>query len=86
MKRCHEGGIHQMAKQRIIFTIRPDGTVEERVEGVPGPKCEELTMPIEEELGEVVERTYTAEYVLAKMPEPTKEAQEAKERSQQVRA
>lgn len=75
-----------MAKQRLIFTIRPDGVVEERVEGVPGPKCEELTMPIEEELGEVVERVYTAEYVLTKMPEPTKETQEAKERQRQVQA
>ncbi len=75
-----------MAKQRIIYTIRADGTIEERVEGVAGPRCEALTMPFEEELGEVVERTYTAEYVLRKMPEPTKEAQQAKERSQQVQA
>lgn len=75
-----------MAKQRLIFTIRPDGTIEERVEGVLGPRCEELTMPIEEELGEVIERTYTAEYVLAKMPEPTKETQKAKERSERVGA
>ncbi len=75
-----------MAKQRIIYTVRPDGTIEERVEGVEGPTCEELTMPFEEELGEVVERTYTAEYVVRKMPEPRRETQEAKERSQQVRA
>lgn len=75
-----------MAKERLIFTIHPDGTVEERVEGVAGPRCEELTMPIEEELGEVVERTYTAEYVLRKMPEPTKEAQQVKEQLEQVGA
>ena len=75
-----------MAKERLIFTIRPDGTVEERVEGVLGPACEELTMPVEERLGEVVERTYTAEYVLRRMPEPTKTRAEAKERSQQAEA
>lgn len=75
-----------MPKQRIIFTIRPDGTIEERVEGIPGPACENLTMPIEENLGEVMERTYTAEYVLRKMPEPMQKGQAAQEQCQEVGA
>jgi hypothetical protein len=75
-----------MAKEKLIFTIRTDGSIEERVEGVPGPRCEQVTMPIEEELGEVVERTYTAEYVLRKMPEPTKVGEAAKANSRQAQA
>ncbi|NCO39180.1 MAG: hypothetical protein COY42_15790 [Armatimonadetes bacterium CG_4_10_14_0_8_um_filter_66_14] len=75
-----------MAVQRVVYVIRRDATVEERVEGVPGPACEQATMPFEEALGEVVERTYTADYVLRRMPEPTRETEGAKQRAEAVRA
>lgn len=51
-----------MAKQQIEFVIRPDGSVEERVVGVSGPECIELTRGIEDALGEVAHRERTGEY------------------------
>lgn len=59
-----------MRRERIEFTIRPDGTVEERVEGILGPKCELATEAFEEDLGEITERVHTAEYVMRPAPAP----------------
>jgi len=54
-----------MAKKRdMIVTIGPDGNVQITVEGVPGKGCLEFTKFLEEELGEVVNRTHTSEYFL----------------------
>ena len=39
--------------QRLKFTIRQDGTVNEEVIGVIGNQCQEITKSIEEKLGEV---------------------------------
>lgn len=49
-------------RQQIEFTIRPDGTVEEKVTGVGGPACEDVTRGIEQALGEVKDRQHTSEY------------------------
>ncbi|HEC23521.1 MAG TPA: DUF2997 domain-containing protein [Chloroflexi bacterium] len=49
-------------KQQIEFVIKPDGTVEEKVSGVSGPACEEITEAIEKALGEVVRREKTPDY------------------------
>jgi hypothetical protein len=49
-------------KQEIEFVIKPDGTVEERVVGVNGPECEQITASIEDALGEVTKRERTADY------------------------
>lgn len=49
-------------RQQIEFTIRPDGSVEEKVTGVGGPACEEVTRGIEQALGEVQDRQHTSEY------------------------
>lgn len=52
-----------MAKRRdIVITIGPDGQVELKVEGVGGPDCLDFTKFLEEELGDVTERTLTGEY------------------------
>jgi len=52
-----------MAKKRdIIITIGPDGNVQLSVEGVSGPDCIDFTKFLEEELGDVTERTHTGEY------------------------
>ena len=48
--------------QRIEFVIRPDGTVEEKVTGVSGPACDQITSAVEDALGEVTRRERTAEY------------------------
>lgn len=50
-----------MAQHTIRFRIRPDGRVEELVEGVQGQGCEQLTERIEARLGNVQQRSSTAE-------------------------
>ncbi|MCU0529625.1 MAG: DUF2997 domain-containing protein [Prochlorococcaceae cyanobacterium] len=50
-----------MAQQTIRFRIRPDGRVEELVEGVAGAACEQLTERLEARLGAVQQRQPTAE-------------------------
>ncbi len=50
-----------MAQRTIRFRIRPDGRVEEHVEGVQGLACESLTERIEARLGRVSQRRSTAE-------------------------
>lgn len=49
-----------MAQHSIRFRIRPDGRVEEQVEGVLGQACEQLTARIEARLGTVQQRRSTA--------------------------
>ena len=52
--------------QRIVrFKIRPDGRVEERVEGVLGDGCQQLTERLEAALGSVERREDTAEAFLS---------------------
>ena len=48
--------------QRLKYIITQDGTVEERVEGVKGNKCEQLTKDIEDALGTVTNRIHKPEY------------------------
>jgi len=50
-----------MVQRSIRFRIRPDGRVEELVEGVAGNGCEQLTERIEAKLGSVQQRQPTAE-------------------------
>ena len=51
----------QPAQQTIRYRIRPDGRVEETVEGLAGAACERLTESIEARLGTVQQRQPTAE-------------------------
>jgi hypothetical protein len=50
-----------MAQRTIRYRIRPDGRVEELVEGVSGEACQALTERIEARLGTVCQRSSTAE-------------------------
>ncbi len=50
------------AKQEIEVTISADGQVSLRPTGVKGDDCVELTRAIEEAVGEVERREFTAEY------------------------
>ncbi|MFZ9753995.1 MAG: DUF2997 domain-containing protein [Cyanobium sp.] len=50
-----------MAQRTIRFRIRPDGRVEETVEGMAGAACESLTERIEARLGTVQQRRQTSE-------------------------
>jgi hypothetical protein len=54
-----------MAQRTIRFRIRPDGRVEEMVEGVAGQACHQLTERIEDRLGVVQQRRQTSEAFLA---------------------
>lgn len=51
-----------MPMQTICFRIRPDGHVEERVEGLRGETCQSLTAAIEDRLGAVVSALPTADH------------------------
>ena len=50
-----------MPQRTVRFTIRPDGRVEERVEGVIGTACQQLTESLEAALGTVERQEPTAE-------------------------
>ena len=50
-----------MAQLTIHFRIRPDGRVEERVEGIQGAVCEQLTNRIEARIGSLQQRRPTSE-------------------------
>lgn len=50
-----------MAQYTLRYRIRPDGRVEELVEGLPGRACEDLTSRIEARLGSVQARQSTSE-------------------------
>ena len=50
-----------MPQRTVRFTIRPDGRVEELVEGVSGDACQQLTERLEAALGTVERRESTSE-------------------------
>ena len=51
-----------MGQQTIKFSIKQDGTVTEKVEGVRGNVCEDITRVLEDKLGDVLIREHTPEY------------------------
>ena len=53
-----------MPQTPIRFTIRPNGRVEERVEGVAGEACQQLTEEVEAALGRVERQESTSEAFL----------------------
>ncbi len=48
--------------ETLEFVIYPDGRVEEKVTGVVGASCEEVTAAIEAQLGQVITQSPTSEY------------------------
>ena len=61
-----------MPQTTIRYNIKPNGTVQEIVEGVKGHSCDELTKPIEEALGDVLTHTHTPDFY-TEMPSEQKE-------------
>ena len=51
-----------MDMQELEITIDKNGRVQVAVRGIPGEGCLTLTKNLEEAVGTVEERTYTAEY------------------------
>ena len=54
-----------MPQSTIRFRIRPDGRVEEEVQGLAGNSCHQLTQEIEARLGTVQQSRPTSEAFLA---------------------
>lgn len=48
--------------ETLEFIIYPDGRVQERVTGITGASCAEVTAAIEAQLGRVVARELTSEH------------------------
>lgn len=51
-----------MSMETLEFIIYPDGRVKEKVTGVVGSSCQEVTAAIEAQLGRVVSHEKTSEY------------------------
>lgn len=48
--------------ETLEFIIYPDGRVQEKVTGIVGASCEEVTAAIEAQLGRVITQECTSEY------------------------
>lgn len=48
--------------ETLEFIIYPDGRVQEKVTGIVGSSCAEVTAAIEAQLGQVVSQELTSEY------------------------
>lgn len=48
--------------ETLEFVIYPDGRVQEKVTGIVGASCAEVTAAIEAELGQVVSHQQTSEF------------------------
>jgi methyl coenzyme M reductase alpha subunit len=51
--------------ETLEFVIFPDGRVQEKVTGIVGSSCAEVTAAIEAQLGRVVNQETTSEYFAA---------------------
>jgi hypothetical protein len=51
-----------MSMETLEFTIYPDGRVQEKVTGIVGISCAEVTAAIEAQLGQVLSTEQTSEY------------------------
>ncbi len=51
-----------MSMETLEFVIYPDGRVQEKVTGIIGASCAEVTAAIEAQLGRVVSQEQTSEY------------------------
>ncbi|HEY9872086.1 MAG TPA: DUF2997 domain-containing protein [Candidatus Obscuribacterales bacterium] len=51
-----------MSMETLEFVIYPDGRVQEKVTGIVGISCTEVTAAIEAQLGQVVDQEQTSEY------------------------
>lgn len=58
----HRYGYLTDIMETLEFIIHPDGRVEEKVTGIQGFSCAEVTKKIEEQLGCVLSQEKTSEY------------------------
>ncbi|NEP59207.1 MAG: DUF2997 domain-containing protein [Symploca sp. SIO2G7] len=57
--------------ETLEFVIYPDGRVKEKVTGIVGRSCAEVTAAIEAQLGKVVSQEKTSEYYFQKLEQAT---------------
>ena len=57
--------------ETLEFVIYPDGRVQEKVTGIVGASCTEVTAAIEAQLGKVVSHQTTSEYFAQQTQQPT---------------
>lgn len=57
--------------ETLEFIIYPDGRVEEKVTGIVGASCTEVTSAIEARLGRVISHEHTSEYFAQKLQQDT---------------
>lgn len=57
--------------ETLEFIIYPDGRVQEKVTGVVGASCAEVTAKIEAQLGRVVSQEQTSEYFAQEVVQDT---------------
>jgi len=57
--------------ETLEFIIYPDGRVEEKVTGIIGPSCAQVTAAIEAQLGRVVHQEPTSEYFAQEVQQST---------------
>ena len=53
-----------MSITKIKYRIKPDGDLEEEVQGVDGHACQRITNPIENEVGDFVSRDYLQSFFI----------------------
>ena len=51
-----------MTMETLEFIIYPDGRVQEKVTGIMGKSCEEVTAAVEAQLGKVISQSKTSDY------------------------
>lgn len=57
--------------ETLEFVIYPDGRVQEKVTGIVGASCAEVTARIEAELGQVLKVEQTSEFFAAALQQST---------------
>jgi hypothetical protein len=62
-----------MAMETLEFVIYPDGRVEEKVTGIVGRSCAEITAAIEAKLGRLVDQKPSSEFY-AQVPQGVSES------------
>lgn len=62
-----------MQYHRIELTINKDGTITEKVLGVTGPDCTEITKGLESAIGEVLRQELLPEYIQQPLTEQENE-------------
>jgi hypothetical protein len=56
--------------ETLEFIIYPDGRVQEKVTGIIGASCAEVTAAIEAQLGQIVSQESTSEYFSQSLQQP----------------